>query len=34
LFGDGETPKADDWIDASVLAAVYDDDGSIIFPGQ
>jgi len=34
LFGDGETPKAEDWIDASVIAAVYADDGSIIFPGQ
>jgi ABC-type nitrate/sulfonate/bicarbonate transport system substrate-binding protein len=35
LFGDGDTPQADDWIDTSVLAAVYDDDdGSIIFPGQ
>jgi len=34
LFGDGETPKADDWIDTSIIAAVYADDGSIIFPGQ
>ena len=32
LFGDGATPKAGDSIDASVIAAVYADDGSIIFP--
>jgi ABC-type nitrate/sulfonate/bicarbonate transport system substrate-binding protein len=34
LFGDGDTPKAEDWIDASLIASVYADDGSIIFPGQ
>ena len=34
LFGDGETPKAEDWIDAAIIASVYADDGSIIYPGQ
>ncbi|HEX4982308.1 MAG TPA: ABC transporter substrate-binding protein, partial [Ilumatobacteraceae bacterium] len=34
LFGDGETPQAEDWIDASLISAVYHDDGSIIYPGQ
>jgi hypothetical protein len=34
LFGDGETPKAEDSIDASIISSVYADDGSIIYPGQ
>ena len=34
LFGDGETPTAEDWIDASIISSVYADDGSIIWPGQ
>ncbi len=34
LFGDGETPQAEDSIDASILESIYADDGSIIFPGQ
>ncbi len=34
LFGDGETPQAEDSIDASIIASIYADDGSIIFPGQ
>jgi ABC-type nitrate/sulfonate/bicarbonate transport system substrate-binding protein len=34
LFGDGETPKADDWIDASTISSVYADDGSIVWPGE
>ena len=34
LFGDGETPNAEDWIDASIIESVYADDGSIIYPGQ
>ena len=34
LFGDRETPKAEDWIDASIISSVYADDGSIIYPGQ
>ncbi|MGH9134632.1 MAG: ABC transporter substrate-binding protein [Ilumatobacteraceae bacterium] len=34
LFGDGATPAAADWIDASIIASIYADDGSIIFPGE
>ena len=34
LFGDSETPTAEDWIDASTISSVYADDGSIIWPGQ
>jgi NitT/TauT family transport system substrate-binding protein len=34
LFGDGETPTAEDWIDASIISSVYADDGSIIWPGR
>ena len=34
LFGDGETPQAEDSTDASMIASIYADDGSIIFPGQ
>ena len=34
LFGDGDTPQAEDSIDASIISSVYADDGSIIWPGQ
>ena len=34
LFGDGETPQAEDSIDASIISSIYAEDGSIIFPGQ
>jgi NitT/TauT family transport system substrate-binding protein len=34
LFGDGETPTAEDWIDALIISSVYADDGSIIWPGR
>jgi NitT/TauT family transport system substrate-binding protein len=34
LFGDGDTPRAEDSADPTVLAGVYDEDGSIIFPGE
>ena len=34
LFGDGETPQAEDSIDASIIASIYAEDGSIIWPGQ
>jgi NitT/TauT family transport system substrate-binding protein len=34
LFGDGETPTAEDWIDALIISSVYADDGSIIWPDQ
>jgi NitT/TauT family transport system substrate-binding protein len=34
LFGDGDTPIAADWIDATMISSIYADDGSIIYPGQ
>jgi NMT1/THI5 like len=34
LFGDGETPQAEDSIDAAIISSIYADDGSIIFPGK
>jgi NitT/TauT family transport system substrate-binding protein len=34
LFGDGDTPIATDWIDATMISSIYADDGSIIYPGQ
>ena len=34
LFGDGDTPTATDWIDATMISSIYADDGSIIYPGQ
>lgn len=33
FFGDGDTPGVDEYVDADLVAGLYDDEGQVIWPG-